>query len=157
MTTTGTPLAAVPAAGLAEEKQYRMFVRDLVVPWNIGVYEQEQGIRQRVRFNLDLIVREPSGIGSDEYSDVVCYEKIVKRIHRLSDNGHVNLVETLADQVAVLCLQNRRVLEVTVRIEKLDVFTNAASVGIEIHRTRDDLPNEEHTFDEPAYRVISDG
>ena len=48
---------------------------------------------------------------------------------------HINLVETLAEAIADLCLAHRRVIEVRVMIEKLDVEPGA-SVGVEIERRR---------------------
>ena len=43
-------------------------------------------------------------------------------------------METLADEIAEMSLDNERVKSVRVRIEKLDIFKNASSVGIEIQR-----------------------
>jgi dihydroneopterin aldolase len=43
-------------------------------------------------------------------------------------------VETLAEQIAALCLEDRRVRVARVRVEKLDVFVDATSVGVEIER-----------------------
>jgi dihydroneopterin aldolase len=136
LTTAGTPLA--PAAR-PEPRLYRIFVRDLVAPWNIGIYEHEQDQPQRVRFNIDLSVREAEKFDADKYKQVVCYAEIVEGVRRLADDGHVNLVETLASRVADLCLSDPRVATVTVRTEKLDAIEDVASVGIEITRTRDDV------------------
>jgi 7,8-dihydroneopterin aldolase/epimerase/oxygenase len=43
-------------------------------------------------------------------------------------------VETLAERIAALCLSDRRVRVARVRVEKLDVFPDATSVGVEIER-----------------------
>ena len=56
---------------------------------------------------------------------------------RLLAEGHINLVETLAEKIAALCLVDERVRSVRIRAEKLDVYAEAASVGIEIERRRD--------------------
>ena len=45
-----------------------------------------------------------------------------------------NLVETLAERLAGICLQDPRVRSARVRVEKLDVFADAVSVGVEIER-----------------------
>ena len=134
MTTAGTPLA--PTVGPAEAGLYRIFVRDLVVPWNIGIHDHEQDGPQRVRFNVDLLVREATQFDADKYRQVVCYAGIVDRIRGLADDGHVNLVETLASRVADLCLADERVVEATVRAEKLDAIEGVSSVGIEVTRRR---------------------
>ena len=46
----------------------------------------------------------------------------------------MNLVETLADRIAEMCLEDQRVRTARVRIEKLDVFADAESAGVEIER-----------------------
>ena len=132
MTTAGTPLA--PTAEHADAGLYRIFVRDLVVPWNIGIHDHEQDGPQRVRFNVDLLVREASEFDADRYRQVVCYAGVVDHIQRLAYEGHVNLVETLASRVADICLADDRVVEATVRTEKLDAIDGVSSVGIEITR-----------------------
>jgi dihydroneopterin aldolase len=112
----------------------RLFVRDLVLPSEIGVHAHEKGRRQRVRINLDLDVEEGAGAREDRLADVVCYEDIVVRLRALVAEGHVNLVETLAERIAALCLIDRRVRRARVRVEKLDVFDDVGSVGVEIER-----------------------
>lgn len=122
-----------------------MFVRDLVLEAHIGVHAFEHGRTQRVRINLDLAVREAGGetqvlqmsrpaVGRDELARVVDYERIVLGAREVVASGHVQLVETLAERLAELCLADRRVSHVRVRVEKLDVFADTASVGVEIER-----------------------
>lgn len=110
-----------------------VFVRDLVMSCSIGVHGFEKDGPQRVRINLDLAVREGSEIG-DDIANVVCYEGIVSGIRALVGEGHVNLVETLAERIAAMCLEDARVRVARVRVEKLDVFADATSVGVEIER-----------------------
>lgn len=110
-----------------------VFVRDLVLSCSIGVHAFEKDGPQRVRINLDLAVREGSEIG-DDLANVVCYEGIVSAIRGLIAEGHVNLVETLAERIAATCLADPRVRVARVRVEKLDVFPDATSVGVEIER-----------------------
>ena len=112
-----------------------VFVRDLMLDAHIGVHQHEKQGQQRIRVNVDLAVweKDVDGIG-DQLANVVCYEEVVSGIRALVAEGHVNLVETLAEQIAALCLEDRRVRVARVRVEKLDVFADAASVGVEIER-----------------------
>jgi dihydroneopterin aldolase len=112
----------------------RVFVRDLVLAALIGVHRHEQDGRQRVRINLDLEVPEDGAPLSDRLSEVVNYQDIVAGIRKIVAAGHINLVETLAERIAARCLVDRRVQRVRVRVEKLDVFADAGSVGVEIAR-----------------------
>lgn len=116
----------------------RIFVRDLVLSARIGVHRHEKKREQRIRLNLDLTVAESCRPSSDRLSDVVCYEKIVNRVRALIAEGHVNLVETLAERIAAICLEDPQVRKAKIRLEKLEVFADAASVGVEIERQRGD-------------------
>jgi len=121
----------------------KMFVRDLVLKTSIGVHAHEHQAAQRVRINLDLVVDDDTGakisrpaIGRDDLARVVDYEAIVNRVRKIAAAGHVQLVETLAERLAEACLADARVAAARVRVEKLDVFPDAASAGVEVERRR---------------------
>ena len=120
----------------ATESTRRVFVKDLVLDCLIGIHRHERDGAQRVRINLDLEVRESKRPIEDKLSNVLCYEQLVARVRNLAMSGHVNLVETLAERVASLCLEEPEVSAAKVRVEKLDVFADAASVGVEISRRK---------------------
>lgn len=123
-----------------------VFIRDLVLGASIGVYPHEHTARQRVRINIDLAVEdEPKGgvsrsaVGRDDLSRVVDYEAVANKARGIVAAGHVRLVETLAERIAEACLDDDRVFIARIRVEKLDVFPDAGSVGVEIERQRIDL------------------
>jgi len=122
----------------AQPAVYRVFVRDLVVSCSIGVFDHERLAPQRVRINVDLTAREPGAVLDDDVAKVVRYDDVIEGIRMLIAEGHVNLVETLAERIAEFCLGNPRVLIVRVRVEKPDVVVEAAGVGVEIERRRTD-------------------
>lgn len=111
-----------------------VFVRDLVLQGEIGVYDHEHGRQQPIRINVDLTVKETAH--ADSIDNVVCYETIVNKIRTLIDEGRVNLCETLAERIASRCLEDERVERVLIRVEKLAAIEEVASVGVEIERTR---------------------
>lgn len=119
----------------AGQRCRKVMVRDMVVETSIGVYDHEKSAPQRVRINLDLSVREGEVLAADHLDNVVCYEQIVLGIRRLCAEGHTNLVETLAEKIAQMCLADPRVRLARVRVEKLDVFADVGAVGVEIERT----------------------
>ncbi|MBK3803514.1 FolB domain-containing protein [Azospirillum brasilense] len=104
----------------------RCFVRDLVMDALIGVYAHERIKPQRIRLSLDLDVVAPGVTGED----------MAAVVKGLVSQGHVTLIETLAERIAERCLSDERIASVKVRVEKLDVFPDAASVGVEIERAR---------------------
>ena len=114
----------------------RMFVRDLVLPALVGVWAHERDREQRIRVNIDLSIAEAGGPLHDELAEVVSYDDIVAAVRAVITEGHVRLIETLAERFAERCLDDDRVRSAWVRIEKLDVLPEAESVGIEIERVR---------------------
>lgn len=135
MTTKWPATAPDPRDDDASAAGYRVFVRDLVLPFSIGIYPREKGLRRRVRLNVELHVAAPLP-NSDDFADVVNYETIVAGIKAITEGAHINLVETLADRVATLCLADRRVAAARVQVEKLDVWPETESVGVVVERKR---------------------
>ena len=117
-------------------KYRHVFIRDLVLPALIGIHRHEKNGKQSIRVNLDMAVPEPLRPIQDRLSDVVCYEDVVKKIRGIVNSGHINLVETLAERIAASILMDKRIDIVKVCVEKLDIISDAASVGIEIERKR---------------------
>ncbi len=136
---------AAPEADRPEAPTYRIFVRDLDLKCMIGVHDFEKRAPQRIRVNLDLRVRENRAAIEDRLANVLSYEKVISGIKALSANGHVNLIETLAERIAGLCLEDQRVARVAVRVEKLDVDPDAGGVGVEIERRQGPRPPVEVT------------
>jgi dihydroneopterin aldolase len=136
-----TPRIADAARGLRH-----VFLRDLVLPASIGVHPHEHAGAQRVRINVDLGVDDDGAralsrpsVGRDDLRRVVDYEGVANAVRAIVASGHVMLVETLAERIAESCLADPRVHLARVRVEKLDVFADAASAGVEIERRRADL------------------
>ena len=89
----------VPLKIASAEKQCRhVFVRDLVVDAQIGIHDHEKNDPQRVRINLDLSVIDDYFHDADNVDDVVCYEEVVNETKAIISQGHIFLVETLAEQ-----------------------------------------------------------
>jgi (5-formylfuran-3-yl)methyl phosphate synthase len=111
----------------------RVFVHDFVVSAAIGAYDFERSIRQRVVFDVEALVRR-AGAHADDMRSIFSYDIILDAIRLIVGRGHVDFVETLAEEVAAVLLQHARVRSVRVNIRKLDVIDGA--VGVEIRRER---------------------
>lgn len=111
----------------------RLFLRDFEVAVQIGVHDFEQGAPQRLRFNVDLYVplsaSTPQG---DHLSEVVDYDFVRQRILQRVARGHIQLQETLADDVLKLMLDHPGVRAARVSTEKPDVYADCAAVGVEV-------------------------
>ena len=130
--TMNDPATVQPAAA-----RRCLLIHDLVLPCMIGVHDHERHGTQPVRINVRAEVAEDERLLGDSIANVVSYETIVDGIRAIVAGGHINLVETLADRIVELCLANQRVTGVQVRVEKLDLYPDAAGVGVEVERTRE--------------------
>lgn len=117
-------------------KTNRIFVRDFVLPVQIGAYSFEHGHSQNVRFDVTAdVLRTVSN--PEDMSHVFSYDVILDGIRTIVASGHVQLVEALAEQVAAHVLQDTRVMRITVRVEKLEL--GPGGVGVEVERTRKEM------------------
>src|SRR5262249_14294427 len=89
---------------------------DLLPSPKIGLHQHERIANQRIRINLDLAIADLGEI-DDDYDKVVCYGELVTGVRHVVGAGHVNLVETLAERIAAMCLADPRVLSARVRVE----------------------------------------
>ena len=124
---------AKPAPSEAKDLD-RVFMHDLVQDVEIGVYTNEKGVTQRVRFSVDVDLTPATAALDDDIGRAFDYDTIIKGIKAIVARGHLNLVETLAEEVAAHCLAHPRAASVKVVIEKLDKEPGA--VGVEIVRAK---------------------
>ena len=110
-----------------------VFVRDFAVMAKVGAYDFEHGGAQRVVFDVEAEVRRMS-THADDMRAIFSYDVIIDAIRLVVGRGHVEFVESLAEDVAAIVLRNSRVRNVRIRVRKLDVIDGA--VGVEIRRER---------------------
>ena len=111
----------------------RLFLRNYEVWINIGVHDFEKKGEQRVLINVDLYVPlATSTPRADALNEVVDYDFIRERIAALAGRGHVQLQETLADDVLALMIAHPSVRAARVSTEKPDVYPDCEAVGCEV-------------------------
>jgi len=114
----------------------KILVRDLVLKISVGIHNFEKKKKQRVKFNLDINI-DPSLVPDDNnLNSIINYEDVIKNIKKITNKKHYLLLETLAEKIFLKLFENIRVKKVKLRIEKLDVFENTSSVGIEIEKSK---------------------
>ncbi|HUS96599.1 MAG TPA: dihydroneopterin aldolase [Hyphomicrobiaceae bacterium] len=114
----------------------RVIVDRFELTGSVGIYEHERRARQPLVVSLGLTVFDDYDGHSDKIENVYDYDLAIEAIRSSVENGHINLLETLAERIAEACLSDPRVLSADVRIEKPAVLPACRSVGIEIHRSR---------------------
>jgi dihydroneopterin aldolase len=116
---------------VAREIGDTIFVRDFVVDCNVGVYAEEQGVTQRVRFAVEARLAKTVHSLDDKMVEVPSYADIIDVIVALARGGHINLVETFAERIAKKVLADSRIVAVRIRLEKLE---RGPMRGVEIIR-----------------------
>ena len=111
----------------------RLFLRNYNVMSNIGVHDFEKISEQRVLFNVELFIPLLNSTPTqDELDEVVDYDFIRETIKTRVGKGHIQLQETLCDEIANLLLKHPKVRAVLVSTEKPDVYPDCESVGVEV-------------------------
>jgi dihydroneopterin aldolase len=125
----------------SNDNEARVLVfEDVDLPIRIGVYPQEKLAPQRVRISVELLVLPSRTQHGDRIENVVDYDRIHGAILELAERPHIELQESLADEVARICFEQAEVAAVQVYVRKLDVYSDCRSVGVRIVRTRPEPP-----------------
>jgi dihydroneopterin aldolase len=118
--------------GDARMSAARIFVRDLRIDARIGLYEHEHGRTQPLVLEVEL---EMQPHAFENAGDIVNYENIGAWAREVAATGHIELLETFTQRVAVACMRDHRVISARVRIEKPQALAPAVA-GVEIVLTR---------------------
>ena len=111
----------------------RLFLRDHTIAVDIGIHDFEKRAPQRIRFNVDLYVPLAASTPTrDDIAEVVDYDFIRGVIAERVARGHIELQETLCDDLLAAMLAHPRVLAARVSTEKPDVYPDCAAVGCEV-------------------------
>jgi dihydroneopterin aldolase len=116
----------------------RIFLRNHEVPVQIGAHDFEKTQAQRVIFNVELFV--PYALSTpqaDQLSEVVDYDFVRELIAARIGQGHVELQETLCDDLAAQLLAHPRVQAVRLSSCKPDVYPDCEAVGVEVFRMKE--------------------
>jgi dihydroneopterin aldolase len=113
----------------------RISLRDHTVEVEIGAFQAERGVTQRICFNVVVEVRPLTGPIDDDVDRILSYDRVTEAIAFELADERLNLLETLAERVAERILLEPQAMRVFVRIEKLD--RGPGALGVEIMRARD--------------------
>lgn len=111
-------------------------IRDLRVEALIGIHKRERHVAQTVSVDLEIDIPGAAVFKSDKVADTIDYEQVALKIRALAASGHFRLVETLAERIARLLLDEFRAPWVKVSAAKIGILANAKFVGVTIERRR---------------------
>ncbi|MFP5349790.1 MAG: dihydroneopterin aldolase, partial [Gammaproteobacteria bacterium] len=113
-----------------------IYIRDLKIDCVIGVYEWERRVKQTVILDLDLAADIRRAAETDHIDDTVNYKAVAKRLMAYVGDSQFQLVETLAERVAEILLQEFKLPWVRVRVNKKGALRGATDVGVIIERSQ---------------------
>jgi FolB domain-containing protein len=122
-----------------EENMDKVFIKDLLVRGVIGVTEKERSNPQDIICNIVLYTDISAGGQTDDIENCVNYRTVAKTVFAHVERVARYTVEALATDIVGICLAFEGVQEVTVRVEKPGAVRFSKSVGVEIHRKRDEI------------------
>jgi len=111
-----------------------ILVRDLRVEVLIGIYKRERHVAQTVSIDLDIGIPGSAVFKSDKVADTVDYAQVAIRIKALGASQHFRLVETFADRIAKVLMEDFKAPWVKVSAAKIGILPNAKFVGVSIER-----------------------
>ena len=124
---------------LADKKgTYQVQINELVLMVSIGIHEHEKVKKQRVSISLSIQALDNLDKVDENINNVVSYEQIIKKLKKIVSKGHIELLETLGEKIMDMCFEESRIMSVWMKLEKLDVFSETKSVGIELVRSKQD-------------------
>lgn len=115
-----------------------IFIRELEIATIIGVHAWEREVRQTLSLDLEIAAEIGTAAKTDNVRDALDYQAVAERVTTLVESSNCQLLETLAERVAELVLNDFSVSWLRLRISKPGAIPNARAVGVVIERGLDD-------------------
>ncbi|MBC8205883.1 MAG: dihydroneopterin aldolase [Kiritimatiellales bacterium] len=114
----------------------KIYIRDFALRCIIGLYPEEREKKQDVIINVTMETDLRAAGKSDDLTDTVDYKTIKLNILDFVENSSFNLIESLAEGIAQICLNDSKVQSATVTIDKPGALRFCKSVAVEVTRSR---------------------
>ena len=112
----------------------KIHIRELSLRCIIGLYPEERVNKQDVIINLTMSTDLKAAGKSDSLEDTVDYKGIKMEILAFVENSTFELIESIAEGIAMICLKDNRIKSTTVTIDKPGALRFCKSVAVEITR-----------------------
>ena len=111
-----------------------VYIKGLRADTVIGVYEWERSVRQNVVLDLELASDNRRAAAGDRIEDAVDYAAISARLLSFTEESEFELIETLAERLAAILLDEFAVPWLRLRLAKPGAVAQAGEVGVVIER-----------------------
>ncbi|SRR6266567_5086461 len=112
----------------------RIHIEELEIFVHIGVPEEERAAPQRLTVSISFWPYHGTRDLADKIESTVNYSAVAEEAKNFVRNQSVNLIETLADRVAMHLLKTFRMQKVTVELRKFPL-EDAKFVSVTVTRT----------------------
>ena len=114
----------------------KLYIRDLLARCIVGVFPRERTKKQDVIINITLHADLRKACRTDRLEDSVDYKTVKEKVLALVEGSAFMLLERLAERIAEVCLEDRRVARVQVSVQKPGALRFARSSEVEIERAQ---------------------
>lgn len=114
----------------------KVIIKDLVARGILGINDWERENPQEILINITVFTDTRRAAETDNIEDCVNYRTLAKKAQAHAEAAKRLTVEALANDLAKICLQEKGVQKVIVRVEKPGAVRFAESVGVEVERSR---------------------
>ena len=111
-------------------------IKNLLLRTIVGIKKEEREKKQDVMINIELEMDHSQAAASDQIENTLDYRALTKRIIGLVEKSQFFLVETLADEILKLVMEDPRVEKGRVEVDKPHALRFAQSVSIEVQASR---------------------
>ena len=111
-----------------------VFIRELKVDTVVGIYDWEKRMRQHVVLDIEMGTDIARAAKTDAIADTLDYKAVAKRVQQFVHDSQFGLVETLAEKVAGIVMQEFQVPWVKISLNKPGAVSGSKSVGVVIER-----------------------
>ena len=117
----------------------KIFLRALKTEAIIGIFDWERQVKQTVIVDIEISADIRKAALSDSIDDTLNYKRVAKRVLAFVEESKFHLVETLAQHIAMLLLEEFGVARVSLSLSKPGAIRSSRDVGVTIERGRDHL------------------
>ncbi len=114
----------------------KILINELILKLKLGYYDHEKEKPQKVKFSLEIDYENKRPTDDMDIKSIVNYGTVVKLITKLVNKKHYNFLETLAESIFSELFKDQRIAKIKLKIEKLEILKECASVGIQITKKR---------------------
>jgi dihydroneopterin aldolase len=111
-----------------------VYISDLRIETVIGIYDWERKIRQIVSIDLEMAADNRKAAATESIDDALNYKAVAKRLIAFVEASEFQLVETLAERIAEIVLNEFDVNWLRLKLGKPGAVTGSREVGVIIER-----------------------